>query len=450
MAFRGLRLPILLPCLFLLLLTTTPSDGDLRLRGVRGDTISRHTGFHVPRTSTLPQLSSLSPSLSPPPPSAPLPLLLLEARTAATARRRSSRHAQKWQRTGGNGFAGGSDGKGDEPGQPGSGVPVSGDPLSKKNKDVEVGGTVTCARSLLLCTHSTPPLALAAGVQLIPRTPLRPLMRLVPGIASCDGPKRFAPCARLHSFVGLFVELRPLHSLHSAPLLTSRSSFRSTALFFAPPFSPHSATPPRSLHSAPPSAAPDYIDGKQYKDEDKGKGFLVDGRPYKYRCKDALRGKGSCKELKDDNPQGKEDREYDDVTAGNMKLTYGKEVAQGPLADGNFDGGPSYVPSTPRAQWAASIVAPKKEKPPASPFHMHQVLGSSYPVPIHPNHKAGNGVPINSDTLQVPKDKKGNIYGQSPSSFAGGTDNSAAATSMPVQPGFPDQKVRVYLYYLYL
>ena len=169
----------------------------------------------------------------------------------------------------------------------------------------------------------------------------------------------------------------------------------------------------------------------------------MDGRPYKYRCKDALRGKGSCKELKDDNPQGKEDREYDDVSAGNMKLTYGKEVAQGPLADGNFDGGPSYVPSTPRAQWAASIVAPKKEKPPASPFHMHQVLGSSYPVPIHPNHKAGNGVPINSDTLQVPKDKKGNIYGQSPSSFAGGTDNSAAATSMPVQPGFPDQKVCV-------
>ena len=155
MAFRGLRLPILLPCLFLLLLTTM-ADGDLRLRGVRGDTISRHTGFHVPRTSTLPQLSSLSPSLSPAPPSAPLPLLLLEARTAATARGRSSRHAQKWQRTGGNGFAGGSDGKGDEPGQPGSGVPVSGDPLSKKNKDVEVGGTVTCARSLLLCTQYPP------------------------------------------------------------------------------------------------------------------------------------------------------------------------------------------------------------------------------------------------------------------------------------------------------
>ena len=148
MAFRGLRLPILLPCLFLLLLTTT-ADGDLRLRGVRGDTISRHT-------STLPQQSSLSPSLSPSPPSAPLPLLLLEVRTAATARGRSSRHAQKWQRTGGNGFAGGSDGKGDEPGQPGSGVPVSGDPLSKKNKDVEVGGTVTCARSLLLCTPYPP------------------------------------------------------------------------------------------------------------------------------------------------------------------------------------------------------------------------------------------------------------------------------------------------------
>ena len=92
-----------------------------------------------------------------------------------------------------------------------------------------------------------------------------------------------------------------------------------------------------------------------------------------------------------------------------MKLVYGKEVAQGPLADGNFDGGPNYVPKTSRAQRAKSIVSPNKDKAPSSPFYQHQILGSNYPIPIQPSAKPGNGVPVNSDTQQVRKRRGGRL-----------------------------------------
>eukprot|EP00947_MAST-08B_sp_MAST-8B-sp1_P001388 g1388.t1 len=182
--------------------------------------------------------------------------------------------------------------------------------------------------------------------------------------------------------------------------------------------------------------------------EEKGKGFLVDGKPYKYDCTDAKKGQGSCKEESPMAPKGDfakdmGDTTYDGVSHGNMKLAYGKHVAYGALAGGNYDGGPNYVPTTGRGQQAKSIVSPTAQLrgSPPSPYHEHQIIGAEYPPAIPPQHKVGNGVPLNAKTQQVPLDEKGNKYGVSPQLDSSGQDWKKAQFGMPVPPSFGDGTV---------